>query len=176
MEGCRNVAIVGGRGAGSGMRYRLLDNTRYPGWFNSSRGIHCAEADRGLPGVLIHGRVDFLVLGESALCLLRVDQLALVRHLEHTAAAWDQRDPARDVKRPAVKDMLRQTGGALVIPSGCAELDLHRWGGLVAAHGNAPLRSRGTGMPGVHPRCGAPSIDADNGTSQRSAHETLRRP
>ena len=65
------------------------------------------------------------MVGESAFRLLGVDQRIVVRDLEDPAAAGNEGDATGDVIRTVVEDMLRQTGGALVISSGCAELDPH---------------------------------------------------
>lgn len=101
-----------------------------------------SKALPGAPGLrrrdLVQRRVDLLAVREPSLRLLREDQLPVVGNLEYPAAARDQRDASREVERSGVDQMLRQTGGALVIPSGCAELDLHRRGRILAGHEASP--------------------------------------
>jgi hypothetical protein len=86
-------------------------------------------------GHRVQRRVDLLALRKPPLRLLRIDEIAVVGDFEDPATAWDQRDASRKVERPGVQKMLRQTGGALVVASGRAELDLHRRGRVVAGHG-----------------------------------------
>ncbi len=54
---------------------------------------------------------------------LREEQLAIERHLETAAAAWQQHRPG-DPRRPPGEELSHQTGGSIRVVSDDAELDL----------------------------------------------------
>ncbi len=101
--------------------YRIIVTTNGGGEFDPRRRLLSLAVER----LAVHLLADLGMLREAAFRLLGVDQRIVVRDLEDPAAAGDEGDATGDIIRTVMKYMLRQTGGALVVSSGRAELNPH---------------------------------------------------